>query len=286
MSSRKKRRAYKQGSEIQKPDPVVARYSNPGILRDLPTDKLTSGLAYQRPVDTKTVDELIRDWDPRLLEPVNISFREGAYNVLDGQHRITCMKKMADGKDVIVPCRIFTGLTYREEAELYALLDKGKKRLSVRESVNAEIESGANPELAEIKRLAEDNGFTWAMDTPTGDAYEIGAVRALISAYRLLGGAAFSRMLYLLANTWHGSPKSVKAVMLSGIALFLKTYETEIDNRTFIQRLSAIEPEEVLRLASVDFSTNRVALRFARVIREKYNGQKRGGRKLPYRFKD
>lgn len=286
MSSRKKRRAYQQERGYQPPVVTMVRYSNPGVLRDLPTDKLTSGLAYQRPVEPKAVEELMRDWDPRLLEPINVSFRSGEYNVLDGQHRITCMRKMADGKDVIVPCRVFTGMTYEEEAEMYAKLDKSRRRLSMRESVNAEIESGANAEFADIKRLVEDNGFTWAMDTPSGAAYEIGAVRALVSAYRLLGGAAFSRMLYLLANTWHGAPKSLKAVMLAGMALFLKTYETEIDNRAFIQRLSAVEPEEILRRANADFSTNRTALRFARVLRENYNGQKRGGRKLPYRFKD
>lgn len=285
MSSRKKRRANKQWESSQTSLTVV-KYSNPGVLRDLSTEQLNSGLAYQRPVEPKTVDELIRDWDLRLLEPINVSLRDGKFNVLDGQHRISVMKKMADGRDVIVPCRIFTGLTYREEAELYARLDRGKKRLSMRESTNAEIESGANAELMEIKRLVEANGLIWTMEEPTGAPYEIGVVRTLINAYRLLGGAAFSRMLFLMVNTWHGVPKSLRAGMLSGMALFLKTYETEIDNRTFIQRLSDIEPEEILRLGSVDFSTNRTALRFARVLREKYNGQKRGGRKLPYRFKD
>jgi len=286
MSSRKKHRTYKLEREYHPPVVTMVRYSNPGVLRDLPTDKLTSGLAYQRPVELKAVEELIRDWDPRLLEPINVSFRGGEYNVLDGQHRITCMKKMADGKDVIVPCRVFTGMTYEEEAEMYAKLDKSRRRLSMRQATNAAVESGANAELTEIKQLVEDCGFTWAMDEPTGDSYEIGAVRALINAYRLLGGTAFSRMLFLLGNTWHGAPKSLKAVMLSGMALFLKTYETEIDNRVFVQRLSAVEPEEILRRANVDFSTNRTALRFACVLREKYNGQKRGGRKLPYRFKD
>lgn len=43
------------------------------------------------------------------------------------------------------------------------------------------------------------------------------------------------------------------------MGVFVKTYETELDDHIF-------------------------ALRFARVILEKYNGQ-RGGRKLPYRFR-
>ena len=69
------------------------------------------------------------------------------------------------------------------------------------------------------------------------------------------------------------------------MALFLKTYETELDDDVFIKRLSAVDPEEILRRGKADFSTNKAALRFARVILGKYNSQQRGGRKLPYRFK-
>ena len=69
------------------------------------------------------------------------------------------------------------------------------------------------------------------------------------------------------------------------MALFLKTYETELDDEVFIKRLSAVDPEEILRRGKADFSTNKAALRFARVILGKYNSQQRGGRKLPYRFK-
>ncbi len=139
--------------------------------------------------------------------------------------------------------------------------------------------------LNPIKRLLEDAGFVWALDKPTGEAFEVEATRAVINAYRLLGGAAFSRMLELTARTWHGAPSSVKASFLSGMALFLKTYETELDDDVFIKRLSAIDPEEILQRGKADFSTNKAALRFARVILGKYNNQQHGGRKLPYRFK-
>ena len=64
----------------------------------------------------------------------------------------------------------------------------------------------------------------------------------------------------------------------------MKTYETEMSDRTFVTKLSQAGPDEVNRRGRADFSTNSVALRYARVLLEKYNGQ-RGGRKLPYRFK-
>ncbi len=256
-----------------------------GIEELLSTGELYSGQPYQRPVLDRVVDKLVREWDPRLLTPLVVSYRDGRYNLVDGQHRVCAMRKKNGGKDVTALCRVYHGLTYEQEAELYYKLDRAKGHLRLAHATKALVESGADAEIIEIKRLLENAGFVWALDKPTGEAFEVEATRAVINAYRLLGGAAFSRMLELTARTWHGAPSSVKASFLSGMALFLKTYETELDDDVFIKRLSAIDPEEILRRGKADFSTNKAALRFARVILGKYNSQQRGGRKLPYRFK-
>ncbi len=249
------------------------------------TGDLYSGQPYQRPVKDRVVDKLVREWDPRLLTPLVVSYRDGRYNLVDGQHRVCGARKKNGGKDVMMVCQVYTGLTYQQEAELYYLLDQSKGHLRLSHATKALLESGSNAEITEIKRLLEDAGFTWALDKPTGEPFEIEATRTVINAYRQLGGAAFSRMLDLIARTWHGAPNSVKASMISGMALFLKTYETEFNDTTFIKRLSLVDPDEIIRRGKVDFSTNKAALRFARVIWDKYNGQQRGGRKLPYRFK-
>jgi len=166
-------------------------------------------------------------------------------------------------------------------AGLYAELDRGRKRLTLPQSLNAMMEAGTDPEIMEVKRLTEGAGFVWALVKRTGQPFEIEATRALISAYRLLGVAGFSRLLELVAGTWHGAPSSLKASMLSGMALFLKTYEAELNDRAFIRRLSNLEPEEIIQASRVEYSA---ALRFARTIRDCYNAQG-GGQELPYRFK-
>lgn len=282
MSYRKKH--YPAKPERETKTLFDAEYSNPGVDRTLPTSRLTSGLPYQRPVDEKEVDRLIREWDDRLLEPLTVSFRDGRFNVVDGQHRIAAMVKKNGGREVMVPCKVYSGLSYEEEAALCYKLDKAKRRLSLSQSTNALVESGMDAEATEIRQLIEDAGFRWALGKRSGREYEIVATRAVINAYRLLGGNAFSRMLGLLEQTWHGAPHSLNAVVLSGLALFLKTYDTELNDRIFIKRLSAVDPDEIIRRGRLDFSTNSTALRYARVLLEKYNGQ-RGGRRLPYRFK-
>ena len=47
-----------------------------------------------------------------------------------------------------------------------------------------------------------------------------------------------------------------------------------------------VEPDEIVRRGKLDFSTNKNGLRYARVILEKYNNQRKNAKKLPYRFAD
>lgn len=284
MSSyrRKQNRSKTAGQALGKQP--ASECHNPGVEREIHTDRLTSGLPYQRPVNPREVDRLIREWDERLLDPVTVSFRDGKFYVIDGQHRISAMRKMNGGNGVMVNCKVYNGLTYEQEAALCYRLDKAKKRLSLSQSTNALAESGEDAEVTEIRQLVENGGFVWALGKSRGGTGEIVSTRALVNAYRLLGGATFTRMLQLLWDTWEGDPRSLTAAILSGMALFVKTYETEISDKTFVSRLSQADPDEINRRGRADFSTSSVALRYARVILEKYNGQ-RGGRKLPYRFK-
>ncbi len=114
----------------------------PCVERVISTDKLTSGLPYQRIVDDREVDRLVREWDERLFEPLAVSYREDRYNVIDGQHRISAMRKLHGGREVMIRCKVYSGMTYEQEAELCYKLDKAKKRLSLSQSTNALAEAG------------------------------------------------------------------------------------------------------------------------------------------------
>lgn len=229
------------------------------------------------------MDHLVAEWDARLLDPLAVSFRDGRFNLIDGQHRVAAMRKMNAGRDVMAPCMVYAGLTYQEEAELCYKLDKAKKRLSLAQSTNALIESGNSEDVKEIKRIMEQEGFMWALKKTHGNAYEITATRAVVTAFEELGGASFARMLRLLDKTWHGDPGSLNAVMISGISLFLTKYGNDFTDTEFSRRFSAFDPQEIVRRSKADVSTSSRGLRCARVLLEKYNSR-RGGRKLAYRL--
>lgn len=256
----------------------------PYTMEYLSTASIVSGLPYQRLVEDKDVDKLIREWDGRLMEPLVVSFRNERYYLVDGQHRIVVLRRMNGGKDFMVPCKIYRGLTYEMEAELCFKLDKSRKRLTLAQSTIALVESGTDAEVMDIVRLIEKNGFLWTLDKEFPGDYEIRACRAVISAYRLLGRDAFNRMLSLMYRAWDGEPSSLKGHFISGMALFMKTYGIELENRAAVKRFSVIDPEDVIDCRRRDRTVRRSALRYARALLERYNAQCE--QKLPYRFKE
>lgn len=154
---------------------------------------LVSGMPYQRPVDERNVKRLIDEWDLSLMDPPVVSFRDGSFNLVEGQHRVIALRRIY-GDNIKVPCKIHYGLTYQQEAELCYKLDQAKKRLSTAQAINALVEAESDPDIMEIQRLVEANGFIWALDKKIPGEYEIIAVRAVINAYKLLGAAAFDRI--------------------------------------------------------------------------------------------
>ena len=262
----------------------MPEYRKAGMPREIPSNLLLTGQGYQRTVQEKDLAKLLREWDNRVLEPLLVSFRDGKYYVIDGQHRLAAIRRMNDDKDAIIPCTVLTGLTYEDEADLFYRIDAAKRRLSAAQATKALVEAETDPEINEVLRLIKDAGFVWVLENRRGGTNEISSTRAVIKAYRDLGAEAFARMLALLKSTWDGDPNSLLAAMIAGMALFLKTYTTEISDKFFVQRLGSVDPLEIGRKAKTDFSTNSNALRYAKAIWNRYNTAKRGSRKLPYRL--
>lgn len=260
---------------------------NPGRLTILYTGRLISGMSYQRPVERRIVNKLVREWDLVYLTPLVVSHRDGRYHLIDGQHRVAAMRRIYGG-DVRSECIVHEGLTYRDEAAMYLRFDKSIKRITKRQSVKAMLESKTDTRPQIIKDLLKQAGFHWALGSRNPADYYINVTSTLFRVYDLLGPEGFRHLFIMLAYTWKGAPSSVTARMISGTALFLKTYMEELDDYVFTLRLSAIYPSEISRMAQEDSRPGNSPTRVARVLLDLYNkGCRHGGeRELPYRFND
>ena len=170
MSYRKKRAAPKAQKKLPPEQEItpLPEYRKAGMPREIPSNLLLTGQGYQRTVQEKDLAKLLREWDNRVLEPLLVSFRDGKYYVIDGQHRLAAIRRMNDGKDAIIPCTVLTGLTYEDEADLFYRIDAAKRRLSAAQATKALVEAETDPEVNEVLRLLKDAGFVWVLENRRG----------------------------------------------------------------------------------------------------------------------
>ena len=125
----------------------------------IPVELLELDHAYQR-TETGNANKLAENWDDTACEFLLVSFRDGKFYVIDGQHRMIAAK--INGIKSL-PCVILTGLTRSEEARRFSVQGMGRKVLTPTDTFKANIECGNKDykEVAtdmEIKRICDKYG--------------------------------------------------------------------------------------------------------------------------------
>ncbi len=247
-------------------------YSTQYEFRQMHTAQLQSSQGYQRPVDPNHVKEIIDNFDPLYLDEILVSFRDGNYYVIDGQNRIAAFKHMNRGRDCLVNCKVFRGLTYEQEADMFCHLDSIKKKLRYCDSIRARAESKNDPVVVGINDILDAYGLKWSYSGSGGNTNNtMKASKVLVDSYEALGPQMFELVIRLLTRTWGGHRESMAAPFIKGLSLFVKVYIYDADEDLFVKKLSGITPAEIKSLARAEISSPRDEIKYARVFLNRYN---------------
>lgn len=248
----------------------------------LNTKNLTSGAGYQRPIDPKKVERIISQFNEHKVNPIKVSFRGGKYWVFDGQHTVVVLKTMNDGEDCMVWCEVHFGLTYEDEARLFAEQNDGSTKVDVAYKSKALYEA-KDVETIEIKKIAESTGLQMNFNHSKGDNKLI-AISKVKNIYKSLGTEGLKKVLCLVKQTWSGQSTSMDKEILGGTALFVKVYEDKFDEDTFTKNLRKVMPLDIKRKGKCDFSA-KGDLKYAKQIFDAYNFNLTKKTRLEYIFK-
>lgn len=198
---------------------------------------------YQSPCNALRVKRIVDNYNEELLQPIDVSYRDYQYWIVDGQHRVEALKK----KNIPnISCRIHHGLTYQKEANIYEALNNPKNRRTPRavQRANARIEGG-DPVMLEIKKIVESNGFELGLDEYK-KINKIIAVTTLEKIYENIGPSGLNRVLYLIHGAWNGIYEAVDVALLQGLYLFVKNYNDDFKDKDFIDKMSRVSPKEII----------------------------------------
>ena len=103
---------------------------------------------YQRGVERKRVELIARDFNEYIVNEPKVSFRNGRYYVMDGQHTIEGCILLNGGEDRPILCKVYTGLTMEQEALLFAEQNGHAAPLSAGIKLRAKVVGGDAPSKA------------------------------------------------------------------------------------------------------------------------------------------
>ena len=75
---------------------------------------------YQRSLNPDRVKRISHAFDERIANEPKVSLRDGRYVVFDGQHVIAARVDHNSGEELPIRCKVYSDLTDKEEASLFA----------------------------------------------------------------------------------------------------------------------------------------------------------------------
>lgn len=251
-------------------------------LMTLSTAQIKSNTDYQRDIDTKKVAKIVSNFDEHKLGVIKVSYRDGRYYVFDGQHRLAAVKLLNAGKDTMIKCEVHYGLTYADEARLFAEQYDGATKVDVLCRYKALYESG-DSKVIKLKQIVEDCGFKLDFKKMKGDNRFV-CVAALNTMYNKIGEEKMRKCLDLIKKTWNGESTSLDKEIIAGMTILYSLYGDDIQEKVFIRKLKGVEPIVLKRKGKSDLLT-KGDTRYAKAIFMEYNSNLRSNR-LEYKFKE
>lgn len=272
--SRKSRR-------IRRTAPVTPNVSTPAAeqceirgteIGSLNSSQLELDYSYQRPTEPERVRSIVSQFDPALVNLLKVSARDGHYYVFDGGHTLAALRAINGKKDFPVLCKIYYGLTYEEEAILFAKQQGNAKKVGIPYKLRA-LEAAGDLEAVDFLERTRRCGFEITPGARTVRDGNITAVKRAYDSYKQLGPDRYEKMMRLVKETWNGESWSVGQSMLGGLYEFYKTYGDGIREGRFVNKLAGVSRTAIDREASSYYGVS-ASVAHALAIGKFYN---RGG---------
>jgi hypothetical protein len=199
-------------------------------VADLKVDR-----SVQRDESRRWIAERVEAFDVDKLGVIVVSERDdGSLFVVDGQHRVSLVRAVGWG-DQVIECELFSGLTRQEEARLF--LDRNDRR-----AVNAfdafRVRLTAEDEVvADIDRIVRAHGLTVSKDK---DEAAVSAVVALERVYSCHGPRDFGRMLTVLRDGFGAHRQSFAAASIEGVGMVVGRFNGDLNDEDLTRTLAAL----------------------------------------------
>ena len=245
--------------------------------RIINSSQLKSKQDYQRKIDMKFVADCIAKFDPNKVEPVHVSYRDGVYYVMDGQHTILICEGVNGNKPVDMLCIVHKGMNYASESDWTADQYEKKHRHNYNEMAVAKFEAGRKLPC-EIALKVKNVGGRLPYDKSTKTGMKIGAVKKVTTLYQKDSDHTILA-IKCLVEAYKGRENTIPADIIAGTMEFLRLYDNQVLTSRLVEALSKYTPQLLTNTAKNLKMT--YPINWTETLRDKYNEMSKKGRIKP-----
>lgn len=249
------------------------------VLRKLRPSEIKVDVSYQRIAKDYEIRKILNAWNYDLVNLPKVSYREdtGEYYVFDGQHTLAAWRKHEN--DAHIECKVFYGLTYDEEVELFCQQNGQSKSVSKVQKAKGKYNRGDTKERDIIDAAAEAGVLIDYKQNIAGK----NVCKAYVNcekSYEKLGRRKYSEALSVLKQAWDGDPEGLECGFIAGITEIYDVNFGQFEKDVLIKALSKTPPAVFKRNQKLHDGLP-MGARYAIEFRIEYNKLKRRGKIYP-----
>ena len=241
------------------------------------SSQLKSKQNYQRNINTAFVQKIVSEFDPNKVDPVHVSYRDGKYYIIDGQHTVAALEIANGNKPVDVICIVHKGMTYTDEASYYVEQYEKKHRHTYNEMTMARYEAGEKLPC-EIALKVKNVGGRLPYDKSAKTGMKIGAVKKVTTLYQKDSDHTILA-IKCLVDAYKGRENTIPADIIAGTMEFLRLYDNQVLTSRLVEALSKYTPQLLTNTAKNLKMT--YPINWTETLRDKYNEMSKKGRIKP-----
>lgn len=214
-------------------------------LRIMSTDLLIPRNTYQRESNTDRVHKIVKQFDERVANEPKVSFRNGSYYVFDGQHTIAARVERNGGNPLMILCKVYYGLTEKDEARLFA------------EQTGFSADLGAGPRIRALVFAEDENACNFIKSTEAAGLRidyaqrrarnRLACVSTAFKEFHKIGAEKYTEALRILKEAWDGDPDSLRSEAVGAMCDFIDLYDGEYDRKRLVRRCKKSDPNTIYR---------------------------------------
>ena len=159
-------------------------------------DDLTIDMGYQRKIKSK-IKKMTNNWNFNLCDVIIVSYRDGKFYVVDGQHRLEAARRQTVDPRKKLVCQVIQGLTREEEATRFIALNSSQSHVSPHDTWNANLLIHDKVDTA-IDRICRKWGILVSDKSGSPVAARLGDLPEARAIVRKFGEFAFDWILATL----------------------------------------------------------------------------------------